>query len=543
MVLRYILILILAFLSVSCAEVTSADKPSAADDATKMLPPQSIAPPPPPVVKQASLAADPLDGINISIDAVNETFSSVMYMVATETGLNLIMSPDVDISKPFTLTVKNMPAKQVLDIIAENAGIYYSIEGNALKIKQVITQSFKIPYINTNTDQSSVVGGDIFGSSDSSSTTFIHGDYTINYSTPASKSSIQDQIIGHIKAVMFPDENTNTSNTQSSTDAAVPQTGSATNTSTSSKSTKSNSSKTTKSTSGNSASTVDDSYSKGNEGYYFNRFTGLLTITTTPPKMKIIDNFLKNILKELNKQVLIEARLVEVVLNNNNAYGINWSGKLLGNSTTLNMGYEATKQTLANSLNPVGVIYNSKDMSDLFAFMSSQGRVETVGNPRLRVMNGQSAMISSGQLLPYWELSTSTNSDTNTDTVNYSRVMVLDGLILGVTPYIKDDNTVTISIVPIFSSVESEKILTNSAGETVASYPIVNMKEAGTVLNMNSGNTVVMGGLISNVENNVEYKVPFLSNIPFLGNIFKSKSKTSEKRELVIFLTTTVIDG
>lgn len=544
MVLRYILIILAAFTTLSCADVTASKTATAANEASLTLPPQTtVAPPPPPVIKKPALAPDPLDGITVSIDAVNQTFASVMYMVAAEAGLNLIISPDVDISKPFTLTVKNMPARQALDDIAENAGIYYSVEGNALKIRQVISKTFKIPYINTSTDQSSVVGGDIFGSSDSSTSTFIHGDYTINYSNPASRSNIQDQIIGHIRSVMFPDDSTpsqdpNAPQPMTTTSSSqTTATGTNANAKTNSQSTRKTDTKSTVS------ANVDDSYAKGNEGYYYNRLTGLLTVTTTPPKMKIIDGFLKDILKELNKQVLIEARLVEVVLNDSNAYGINWSGKIWGNSTTMNMGYSQTTQLLSNSLNPVGVIYNSRDMNDLFAFMASQGRVETVGNPRLRVMNGQSAMISSGQLLPYWEMSTSTDTDTNTNTVNYSRVMVLDGLILGVTPYIKDDGTVTLSIVPIFSSVESEKTLQNSSGETVASYPIVNMKEAGTVLTMNSGSTVVMGGLISNIEKNTEYRIPLLSSIPYLGHAFRSVSKTSEKRELVIFLTTTVIDG
>jgi MSHA biogenesis protein MshL len=279
----------------------------------------------------------------------------------------------------------------------------------------------------------------------------------------------------------------------------------------------------------------------------FNYFTGILKVTANPNKMKRVASYIEDVVKELDKQVLIEAKLVEVVLNDSSAYGINWSGQLLpGDAAYANIGLGASVVdggiNLLGDLSPVGVIGNTGSLTDWFAFMASHGRIESIGNPRVRVMNGQSAMISSGQLIPYWEAEREEGEDDEPDTITYSRVTVLDGVVMGVTAHVKEDESITLNIVPVFSDVEQVKTLMNANGEIVASYPIVNLKEAGTVLNVTSGDTIVMGGLISNVETDREEKIPVLGDIPVLGNIFKGKSKVVEKRELVIFLKTTIIE-
>ncbi|MGE4318560.1 MAG: hypothetical protein AB7E96_06600 [Deferribacterales bacterium] len=555
MVLRSILAVLLTISLMSCASVeklkTQVMPSTQKNQPETPVQPSVTPPPPPPVVKQTAIVADPLENVYISIDSVQQSLSSILYMIAAEAGLNLIISPDVNVSKPFTLTVKHMPARDALKAITENAGVYYVIDGNSLKIKSVITKMFKMPYVRTTPSQSSLIGGDIFGANGDENT-FIHGDYTLEYKSDKDRGDIQNQIIGHVRSIMFPesaDSETQTApvpvvqqpaqgGTQEALQSVMSQVPALQSSSTSKQSSSAAKSGATE------ASTTGGSYFKGSQGYNYNIFTGILRVTTTPDKMKEIEEFLAEILKELNKQVLIEARLVEVVLNDSSAYGINWTGDLFQSdySGTFNLGY--ANSALLGGLSPIGTITGG-NVSKFLTFMAAQGRVESVGNPRLRVMNGQSAMISSGQLLPYWEVTKDdeTSDGVTTTTYTYDRVMVLDGLILGVTPHIKDDGTVTLNIVPIFSDVEDEKTIINANGETVASYPIVNMKEAGTVLNMKSGSTVVMGGLISNVETTMEEKIPFLGDIPVLGNLFKGKAKKTEKRELVIFLTTTIIDG
>ena len=499
--IRKILILALSLILFGCAATgDQANKAvSSAPKFSKAEPPLELMPPPPPVIKREVIKRDPLADVFISIDAVSETLSSILYMIASEAGLNLIISPDINVKTPFTITVNHMPARDALDIISDNTGIYYEVSGNSLKIVSTVTKTFKFPYVRMQTTQSSQVGGDVFGSTEAN----LRGDYSIKYENTPEANDVLGQIENDVQAII--------GGRTSDADMATASTG--------------------KSASG--------SYFNGKEGYVFNKFTGVMKVTTSPAKMKMIQSYMDDVLAEMGKQVLIEAKLVEVVLNDSSAYGINWRGALNGNIGGISLG----AANFANgTLDAFGII-TSGTGDDWFAFMATQGRIESVGNPRIRVMNGQTAMISSGQLIPYWEMEKETDEETDDITVTYTRVTVLDGVVMGVSAHIKEDDTITLNIVPVFSDVETVKTQVDTDGVIVASYPVINLKEAGTVLNVKSGNTIVMGGLISNVEVESEEKVPFFGDVPVIGNLFKGQSKSVEKRELVIFLTTTIIDA
>ncbi|MGD9809138.1 MAG: hypothetical protein AB7E76_06110 [Deferribacterales bacterium] len=499
--IRKILILAFSLMLFGCAATGDNAKKAAASapDFSKAVPPVELMPPPPPVIKKDVIKRDPLADIFVSIDAVEETLSSILYMIASEAGLNLIISPDINVKTPFTITVNHMPARDALEIISENTGIHYEVSGNALKIVSTVTKTFKFPYVRMQTTQSSQVGGDVFGSTEAN----LRGDYSIKYENTPEANDVLGQIEFDIQAII------GGGGASASADAAT----------------------TTESASG--------SFFNGKEGYVFNKFTGVMKVTTTPAKMKMIDSYMSDVLSEMGKQVLIEAKLVEVILNDSSAYGINWQGALNGTVGRISLG----AANFANgSLDALGVI-SSGTGDDWFAFMATQGRIESVGNPRIRVMNGQTAMISSGQLIPYWEMEKETDEETDDVTITYTRVTVLDGVVMGVSAHIKEDDTITLNIVPVFSDVETVKTQLDTDGVIAASYPIINLKEAGTVLNVKSGSTIVMGGLISNVEVESEEKVPFFGDVPVIGHLFKGTTKSVEKRELVIFLTTTIIDG
>jgi len=519
MVIRKLLIFILILAVFGCtaskdAKLTQAAA-SAAPDFNKALKITPLLPPPPPVIKTSVEQEDPLEDVYITLDAVQESLSSILYMIASEAGLNLIIGPDINPARPFTLTVNNMPARDALDVISENTGVHYIVQGSSLKIVASITKTFKFPYVKMDTSQNSEIGGDVFGSAEAN----LKGDYSLKYENKPEVNDVQTQIIDSINAILFPERTSDSAGNTGGdgADAAAPA------------------------ASGGGETTGGNGYFRGSEGFIFNRFTGILKVTTTPEKMKMVESYMADVMSELDKQVLIEAKLVEVILNDSSAYGINWSGALDGNTGNFNLGTGNGINALLGGLTPIGVIA-SNTADDWFSFVASQGRIESVGNPRIRVMNGQSAMISSGQLIPYWEMDRETDQETGITTVSYTRVTVLDGVIMGVTAHVKDNKSITLNIVPVFSDVESVKTQYNDLGEIVASYPVINLKEAGTVLNVQSGSTIILGGLISNVETEKEEKIPLLGDIPVLGYLFKGKSKVVEKRELVIFLTTTIIE-
>lgn len=541
MVLRSILTFLLAISLVSCATVE--EKRQAAvimPDFSKAQAVKPLAPPPPPVISKPVIDNDPLENSYVSVDAVEQSLSSVLYMIAAETGLNLIIGPEVNVSKPFTLTVKNMPAREALDSVCENAGVAYTISGSTLKVSAYVAKTYKIPYTTVNADQTSTIGGNIFGSD--STSTELSGDYKIVYSKSGAMANMQLNILNAVYGMIFPevaDENGQPKSDSGDSGAAAGQQGAASGSS-DAKGTSGAKGASGASSSGSASSSGTQtklSYYRGLRGYSFNTLTGLLRVYAPPHVVSMIDEYISQTVKDASKQVLIEAKIMEVVLTDSSAYGINW--------TSENGRYGVTLiGDLIGSQTPVGVV---QSYDNLFQFIATQGRIESLGNPRIRVLNGQSAMITSGQLNPFWEKKVDTDTEENTQTVTYERSTVLDGITLGVTANVMEDNRITLHVVPILSSIEeiAYQYELDSQGNSysVASYPKVNMREAGTVLTVQNGTTIVMGGLITNKDVVNERRIPILGDIPGLGMLFKARSTEKEKRELVILITTTLIDG
>jgi len=538
MVLRSVLTVLLALSLASCATVDEKRQAaSVTPDFSKAQPVLPLAPPPPPVIFKPAIENDPLENVYVSMDAVEQNLSSVLYMVAAETGLNLIIGPEINVNKPFTLTVKNMPAKEALEIICENAGVGYKISGSTIRVNAFTTKNYRIPYTTVVGDNTAVIGGNIFGSTGSDSG--LAGDFKLSYSKKGSRADLHQTILGTVNAMIFPDTDETGQKTKGADQPAQPAQDGASAPAASGTGSKAAAS--AGSSSGQSSSgDTRISYYRGMKGYSFNTLTGMLTVTAPPYIIAMIDDYIAHAVKDASKQVLIEARIMEVTLSDASSYGINWT------SENARFGVSLIGDLVASGT-PVGYV---KSYDNFFKFIATQGKIETLGNPRIRVLNGQSAMITSGQLRPFWEKKVDRDTENNEQTITYERSTVLHGITLGVTANIMEDNSVTLHVVPILTRIEDDtagtyvqECDTNGNCTTVASYPKVNLKEAGTVLTVPNGSTIVMGGLIDNEEKISEKRIPILADIPGIGALFKAKDKQVEKRELVIMITTSLIDG
>ncbi len=155
-------------------------------------------------------------------------------------------------------------------------------------------------------------------------------------------------------------------------------------------------------------------------------------------------------------------------------------------------------------------------------------------------------MISSGKLIPFWEKEVQTTQGTggsaSTSEVTYTRRDILDGVTLGVTPTVMENGKIMLNIIPITSSIEEVVSHFDENGKSVASAPILNIKEAGTVIYAMVNDLVLIGGLINNTTSKQENKVPWLGDIPLLGVLFTKTVSTDEKRELVILIRLKIIE-
>jgi MSHA biogenesis protein MshL len=443
----------------------------------------------PPVYEEISVFDE--KKITFSIEQAN--FNKVMYLISKTSGLNLIIDKDVDTNTPITISVKEARIKDTLDIIMNIAGCFYELRGNILHVKQFEQKNFLIPYVHTSSSFTTELGGDTLSSASGSgssgggsSSQGLKGEFKLKFDNPQEINNFYEQLEKNIASLI-------------STDGK----------------------------------------------YTLNKFSGILNAYDRKKNIDAIENVISRIKKQSNKQVLIEAKILEVILNDSHALGVNWdavaksvftAGDQLQLQQTLGLG-GAVAGTMSYTANNFSAVIDALDKS---------GDVDTLSNPSINVLSGQSAMISSGKLVPFWEkevqITQGTGGSASTSEVTYNRRDVLNGVTMGVTPTVMDDGKIMLNITPITSSIEEVVNYTNENGESVASAPVMNIKEAGTVIYAKDNNLVLIGGLINNSISKIEDKVPLLGDIPWLGALFKKTISKKEKRELVILIRVRVTE-
>jgi len=112
---------------------------------------------------------------------------------------------------------------------------------------------------------------------------------------------------------------------------------------------------------------------------------------------------------------------------------------------------------------------------------------------------------------------------------------------MGVTPTVMEDGRIMLNIVPVISSIEDIVDYRDENGVSVATAPIINIKEAGTTIYAEDNDLVLIGGLINNTVSKQQRSAPVLSDVPYLGNLFKKTVNTDEKRELVILIRLRIV--
>jgi MSHA biogenesis protein MshL len=456
---------------------------------------------PPPALEPTYKEIDPFEGRTFSMSAVDAPLTRVLYAMAQGAGLNLIISPEVDTTKTITGTFTNVPLREALDIVMDMTGLYYEVRGNVLYVKELMTKTFRLPYVNTVSDYSSSLGGDVLGGAIATGGATggtagtagtagaggsgLRGNFTLDYRTSGEATDFYKQLEENVKSLLS---------------------------------------------------------DKGK--YVLNRFTGTLVVTDRKRNVEKVEILVRRLRKEIGKQVLIEARIVELALTDEFQLGIDWSlllSDVLGSgvSLTLSQGLSLDGGGYLN-LNVV-----SGNFSTLVNALSQYGKVHTLSNPRILVSNGQTALIATGRITPFFErqaISISPGTAPTQVTENILRTNILEGIVLGVTPYIDDAGNIVMNIVPVATRLEGTKRLIEN-GRVLAEAPILNVKETGTIIRVRDGQLVIIGGLIGDINSKTDEKVPLLGDIPFVGNLFKRKRMLKEKRELIIFIKPTLVAG
>ncbi|TEW56739.1 pilus (MSHA type) biogenesis protein MshL [Psychromonas sp. RZ22] len=283
--------------------------------------------------------------------------------------------------------------------------------------------------------------------------------------------------------------------------------------------------------------------------------SGVVTVRALPNEIREVRDFLEKETDHLNRQVILETQIIEVTLSDEYQQGVSWSNiPAVAGGATSNVLFNSTHQ-LADSLiqSTIGgggtAAFSNGNFSAVVSLLETQGDVNVLSKPRITAMNNQKAVIKVGSD-EYFVTDVSTTTVSNgygSDTISPSIELTpfFSGISLDVTPKISDDDTVLLHVHPAIIDVE-EQVKTISFGSSSINdltLPLAksDVRESDTVVKAKSGDVIVIGGLMKTMQKDVVSKVPFIGDIPWLGEFFTNRQKVQYKTELVILMKPQIV--
>ncbi len=289
---------------------------------------------------------------------------------------------------------------------------------------------------------------------------------------------------------------------------------------------------------------------------FLNKSAGIIAVFATEKQHNAITGYLKDVEKYASAQVLIEAKVVEVTLSDTYKTGIDWTK--VGNNTTITAinGYSAP----APGGTAIGIVtgewFNS-DLSSSISALEKFGLAKAISSPRIHAINNQKATLEFVDKLVYFKVDSTSSTATGTSTSQVSTVTSTKleentGVELEIMPSVNvRTNEIIMNIKPKLT-VKSGEVVDpasprdqdgNVIEELKNIVPIIQTRQLSTIAKIQSGNVIVIGGLMKETGANSDSGIPLVSRIPVLGWLFKSVSKQSDIVETVIFIKATIVNS
>jgi MSHA biogenesis protein MshL len=354
---------------------------------------QQTSPPIPP-----ELTLDPLPAYGtqperlFSFSARALALEEVLYPLAKETGVNIIWDGEVNRKTRISVSFQDLTFEEALETIFGPTEYLYCMNSPTLHVKLIDTRIFELGYVPNKTTSQIQVGGDVLGAIQEAGG--VSGSFQITADTDADAIDVWKHVEMGMKSIV------------------------------------------------------------SKEGTYFiNKLAGMVTVTDRKKNLKMAENFVASLKKTMNRQVLIEAEVVEVTLEKTQSYGIDWSGVHSFVVENKELEFTATQ-----SLSPISSVFEftaaRDDANIILRALGQYGSVEVLSKPRLNVMNGQTALINVGRVLNYWEITGLPGGvQIGEPVIIPEQQTVLLGLMMGVTPFISSEGYVTLQVVPIVTDI------------------------------------------------------------------------------------------
>ncbi len=303
-----------------------------------------------------------------------------------------------------------------------------------------------------------------------------------------------------------------------------------------------------------------------------NADAGIVTVFASQRQHKAVARYLRDVLASVNKQVLIEAKIMEITLNDQFRTGINWSavlgpstagGTVLPGGTRILTDFVrgVTTDALPDPTVSVGVTNKRNTFSAAAQLINQFGTVRTLSNPRLTVINNQTAMLRVAQNQVFFQITANTTDATPTAagkvTVTSQIKTVPVGVIMSVQPAVDPvTRRISLSLRPSITRITGyvqdpgvqltmAQFQANNPGlvNTISSLiPIIESREMDSMVNIESGETVVLGGMMQDTSTNTREGLPGVMDVPVLGAAVSSNIKQNSVTELVVFIRATLVN-
>lgn len=282
---------------------------------------------------------------------------------------------------------------------------------------------------------------------------------------------------------------------------------------------------------------------------------GIITVRAFPDQIREVQDFIGMSQHRLHRQVILEAKILEVTLSDGYQQGIDWSKAFTSNGTNYTFG-QGSPTTPVPDLpgsdaigallgGPGNLVISSGSFDAAISFMATQGDLNVLSSPRVTASNNQKAVIKVGNDSYYvtdFSSNTSSGTTASNTTTDIELTPFFSGISLDVTPQIDNDGSVLLHVHPAVIDVKEEtKDITNGTDKVTLPVATSSIRESDSVIRARDGDVVIIGGLMKSNTLEQTSKVPFLGDIPGLGYLFRNTREYTQKTELVILLKPTIV--
>lgn len=297
-----------------------------------------------------------------------------------------------------------------------------------------------------------------------------------------------------------------------------------------------------------------------------NKSTGVILVSDYPNNLNKIATYLETVEGSSQRQVTIQAKILEVILSDENKEGINWK-VIQGLPKSINLswgltnragttgypgvsgGFTLSDTTTGTTIDTPGIFKikpfggtlaigpGEVSLSDIIQAISEQGDVKVLSSPTISTLNNQKAIIRVGNQDVFFITGAIATQTTVTQVIQPMTIDV--GIILDVTPQIAEDGSIIMNIHPSITEKTGEK----TAPDGRTTFPLLSVRETDTTVKVRDGQTIIIAGLIQEKSEDSYIGVPVLDSIPVLGGLFRYRTQKKRNSELVIMITPTIQIG